>query len=333
MKKWPEGTQLTVNEKSADWSIVAKREADNSREYLCSAAFPAPDEAGIRPLYITGRGWVKSTWFASGYGPTALEAEDAAWENYNKIITCQHNLDRDVDRIAHVDLPDDQPKVYLLDGDAICNKCQLYLPFYYMDNRLHQSMNLAHRGHEHQKRKYGDRPYIVHPRQVYTKTAFWKPKRPEEERIVMGCAAWMHDLKEDCQSKDSNPFISDDEIRAAGDQAFQLVFWLTNPSKGVKKPRAYRKQMDREHIAIAPHPAKIIKMFDRICNLNDLYECKEMDFLALYASESRLLWDVLKDADEKLARDMLAVIEQVERRAQDGINTRSSQDPQNLPQD
>jgi cobalamin biosynthesis protein CbiD len=120
---------------------------------------------------------------------------------------------------------------------------------------------------------------------------------------------------------------------AGGDQSFQLVYWLTNPSKGVKKPRAYRKQMDREHIAVAPHPAKIIKMFDRICNLNDLYECNDMDFLALYASESRLLWDVLKDADEKLARDMLAVIEQVERRAQNGINTRSSQDPQNLSQD
>jgi len=73
--------------------------------------------------------------------------------------------------------------------------------------------------------------------------------------------------------------------------------------------------MDREHVAVAPHPAKIIKLFDRICNLNDMTRCDEPDFLALYANESRQLWEVLKDADDKLAKELLVVIEQVERRA------------------
>lgn len=300
---WPEGATFNCNQHTLDWPSKEKCPV----EYMFAVSFPAPDKAGIRPLYISGRGECKSTWFAHGYGPNALEAEDAAWKKYQEIINCQH----DAQAIAHVDLPDDQPKVYLLDGDAICSKCQIYLPFYYMDVRLHRSMCLAHRGHDGQKRKYNGRHYIEHPKQVYTRTAFWEPKRPQEDRVVMGCAAWMHDLKEDC------PHISDEEmIEAGGERAFELVKWLTNPSKGVKASRAKRKQMDREHLATAPKEAKIIKMFDRICNLNDMGGCDDPDFLKLYAAESRLLWEVVYDADDKIARELLAVIEAVERRVE-----------------
>lgn len=297
---WPEGTEITGS--------PAKR----GTEWMCAAKFPAPEQAGIRKLYVTGEGLITPFWFASGYGERPVDAEEAAFKKYEEIVACQH----DIEKIAHVDHDDDRPKAYLLDGDGTCSKCGLYIPYYFCDDRLHRAMNLATRGHEPQKRKYNGKPYIVHPRLVYNRTAFWKPYRPDEERIVMGAAAWMHDLKEDCQNPDAPPFISDqDMIDAGGQEAFDLVLWLTNPSKGVKKPRAVRKQMDREHIAAAPVAAKVIKMFDRICNLGDMTDCPENDFLKLYAHESRLLWEVTNEAAPKVGDELLKAIEAVERSA------------------
>lgn len=308
--EWPKGADVKITESIRNWP---PQKPGDKIEYLCSVSFPAPERAGIRRLYISGRGWQESTWFAHGYGDTKLAAEDAAWAKYQEIVNCGH----DIQPIAHVDLPDGEPLTYLLDGDATCTKCQTYLPFYFMDDGLHRCMNLAHRAHENQRRKYGgDRHYIEHPREVYNRVAFWQPKTPTERRVRMGKAAWLHDVKEDCQDKDSNPYISDAElIEAAGEDAFKLICELTNPSKGVKAPRAVRKQMDRDHLKVVSEDAKIIKMIDRICNLNDMGGCPDNDFLKLYAYESRQLWEVIHDADPKLARELLAVIEAVERRA------------------
>jgi hypothetical protein len=45
-------------------------------------------------------------------------------------------------------------------------------------------------------------------------------------------------------------------------------------------------------------------LFDRIANLRDMEKCPEKDFIALYASESRALYEILKDADEGLAKEL-----------------------------
>src|SRR5690606_5988102 len=104
--------------------------------------------------------------------------------------------------------------------------------------------------------------------------AWFKPSLPYDQRILMGAAAWLHDVLEDC------PHISPDEIvEASGEAVLKLVRELTNPSKGVKAPRAVRKQMDRDHLKHVSWDAKIIKLFDRICNLRDLEQCPDRDFL------------------------------------------------------
>lgn len=119
---------------------------------------------------------------------------------------------------------------------------------------------------------------------------------PEKQWLLMARAAWLHDVKEDC------PQITDEEIiAAAGEDGFRLVCELTNPSKNSKAPRRVRKQMDRDHLAHVSWEAKII---NRIANLRDMEKCPEKDFVALYANESRALYECLKDADEGLAKEL-----------------------------
>ena len=71
-------------------------------------------------------------------------------------------------------------------------------------------------------------------------------------------------------------------------------------------PRAERKRRDRERLAKAPKEAQIIKLLERIDNLPD--GGLEDDFKKLYAQESILLAEVLKDADEGLAKELVSLV-------------------------
>jgi len=174
---------------------------------------------------------------------------------------------------------------------------------------------LAHEAHEGQFRKYTGEPYIVHPEQVQDKvTLFCLDKGlPEEQKKLMQRASWLHDVKEDC------PQISDDRIVSETDEeTLKLVLELTNPSKGSKEPRAVRKKMDRDHLAVVSWEAKVIKLCDRILNLLDLKmnallpNGPPKDFLALYAKESRLLLEVLEGTDEMLELELAVRITSIE---------------------
>lgn len=156
---------------------------------------------------------------------------------------------------------------------------------------------LAYRAHEGQFRKYNGKPYIVHPAEVAAKVdKFCRCRNLSEDQTGrMVSAAWLHDVLEDC------PHITEAEIIEATDEAtLQLVKELTNPSKGAKAPRHVRKQMDRDHIANASQEAKIIKLYDRILNLCDMYECGDKEFILLYTDESLLLLKSLEGTDSSL---------------------------------
>lgn len=156
---------------------------------------------------------------------------------------------------------------------------------------------LAYRAHEGQKRKYSGIPYIAHPAELFFRFCGWvdSKERPEFDGdwiLILKCAAWLHDVKEDC------PQITDDQImEAAGSLAIPVlavVNWLTNPSKGTKLPRAERKRMDREHLAKAPADIKVLKALDRIINLRDMKGSGDDGFIELYAEESVLLLSALQ---------------------------------------
>ena len=172
---------------------------------------------------------------------------------------------------------------------------------------------LAIKAHEGQFRKFNGEPYIVHPEAVHDQLCMWlsmfgdRLKLTEEQISQMRSAAYLHDVIEDC------PQITDEQIIEASDvRTLKLIEELTNPSKGHQAPRAVRKQMDRDHLAKVSWEAKIIKLIDRTVNLKDMANCPDKNFVALYAQESRQLWEILKDTDEYLAGQLLWNIESAE---------------------
>lgn len=142
---------------------------------------------------------------------------------------------------------------------------------------------LAEEAHRGQVRKYHGRPYIEHPMRVANKVMMLDGV-PE---AIVG-AAWLHDTIEDCQHMPTEWWVK------FPSNVYNLVKLLTNPSK--KHPelkRADRKKMDREHYHNAPDWIKIVKLVDRIDNLQDMIAVDDNNFATLYLEESRLLVDVL----------------------------------------
>lgn len=150
-----------------------------------------------------------------------------------------------------------------------------------------KAAQFAKHAHDGQLRKYTNRPYIEHPMRVAGQVAMIESATEE-----MVAAAWLHDVVEDCAPEHKNA------IKLLFPLSVQLlVLELTNPSKGFSElPRAERKAMDRQHLAQVSREAKIIKLIDRIDNLQDM-TLAPADFQHLYAYESRLLAKALRSDD------------------------------------
>lgn len=138
-----------------------------------------------------------------------------------------------------------------------------------------------------QKRKYSDRPYIVHPFAV-AEIVRTVPHTPE-----MLAAALLHDVLEDTLVK--MPAIRTE----FGDEVSDLVFWLTDVSRPHHGNRAKRKELDRKHIAAAPSVAQTIKAADLIDNGEDIRE-HDPDFWKVYRREMQRLLEVLTGAHPDL---------------------------------
>ncbi len=140
----------------------------------------------------------------------------------------------------------------------------------------------AQAAHGGQMRKYTNRPYIEHPMRVAGRVMLL----PGVHQDVVA-AAWLHDVMEDC------PCQTVHLVAKFNAYVVKLVRELTNPSKGMDHLfRHERKQIDREHLATVSRWAKIIKLIDRIDNVNDMALADDK-FKTLYAEESLLLIDAL----------------------------------------
>jgi (p)ppGpp synthase/HD superfamily hydrolase len=167
-------------------------------------------------------------------------------------------------------------------------------------NRAIELATLAH-GKINQVRNGSGKPYIEHPIRVANTIVSIVDNRVTENTIA---AAYLHDVLED------TPTTEEEILAATNDHVLQLVKELTNPSKNFvfkqeykKLPkgsvRAMKKQMDRDHIKTVSWEAKLIKLADRIDNVNDM-EGMDKDFCLLYADESMALLEVLSETYEPL---------------------------------
>lgn len=154
-----------------------------------------------------------------------------------------------------------------------------------MEQRAREFATKAHLG---QVRKYTNEPYIIHPESVV------KLVKSVAHSEAMVCAAWLHDVVEDCG-------IPLDHVeRTFGHEVACLVEALTDTSRKSDGNRAARKAIDRAHIAAASPAAKTIKLADLIDNSRSIL-VRDPEFAKVYLVEKRLLLDeALKEGDPEL---------------------------------
>jgi len=168
-------------------------------------------------------------------------------------------------------------------------------------NKILAAARFARLAHQGKKRKYTGEPFITHPSRVAGRVLLH-----EAACENMVCAAFLHDVVEDTH------FTFDHLMSRFGKGVVRLCQELTNPSKDSDALRPERKAMDREHIKGISREAKIIKLYDRIDNVNDMAGAAD-DFKKLYCEESRLLAEALKDASETLYDELIEAVERLEK--------------------
>lgn len=139
-----------------------------------------------------------------------------------------------------------------------------------------------------QLRKYTLEDYHLHPYGVLEILELAADVDDE-----MRCAALLHDVEEDTQTK--NGHIA----WIFGTGVASLVSDLTDVSKPEDGNRAFRKAMDREHTARAQPRAKSVKVADLIHNARNILEC-DLKFAKIFMVEKRALLEVLTEADPTL---------------------------------
>ncbi|TCU34139.1 HD domain-containing protein [Rhizobium azibense] len=149
------------------------------------------------------------------------------------------------------------------------------------------ALRFATRAHGSQLRKYTLEPYIVHPIAV---AEIVRSVTHTPEMIV---AALLHDIIEDTPVQ-----LLDIKIKFGANVA-QLVAWLTDISTPFHGNRAVRKELDRQHLALAPAEAKTIKLADLIDNSVSI-KASDPDFWKVFRAEKIRLLDVLKEGDKTL---------------------------------
>ncbi|MDF1514176.1 MAG: HD domain-containing protein [Anaerolineae bacterium] len=121
-----------------------------------------------------------------------------------------------------------------------------------------RALTFAAEKHQFQHRKgVTSIPYINHP--IMVTRVLWKVGRVRDVEVLT--AALLHDVLEDTQT-------TIEEIHAvAGDAALDLVLEVTDDKS---LPKEVRKRLQIKHTAAASTGAKLIKLADKICNVNDL---------------------------------------------------------------
>lgn len=163
-----------------------------------------------------------------------------------------------------------------------------------------KAKEFARISHAGQVRKYTKEEYFWHPFRVATATMALDYAT---EEMVAG--AFLHDVIEDCGTE--HQYIQD----MFGKETANIVLGLTSYSKQIKSTanRRERKKMDMEYLLSQSDSVKVIKMLDRIDNLQDLSTFGEEDFRKLYKHESINLHAILEMADLQVAKKLMKVIQ------------------------
>lgn len=158
-----------------------------------------------------------------------------------------------------------------------------------------QAADFAAKCHAGQKRKFGNSPYINHPISVAKRISH----NHQNQSLIV--AALLHDVIEDCD-------VSYVDIQHYfGDHIAVLVQSVTNSC--FEGDRLERKTAEFNRISKCGRHARILKLYDRLDNIEDLESHMisgnaTKGFCELYAKESLMLIDLIGNSDEQCSQQI-----------------------------
>lgn len=162
---------------------------------------------------------------------------------------------------------------------------------------IQKAYKFAETAHEGQVRKYTGEPYINHP----TLVAQMVKDRGYADEVV--ASALLHDVVED------TPVTLEDVEREFGARVASLVEMVTDVSRRSDGNRRVRKEIDRQHLALADAEGQTIKLADLIDNSRTIVE-RDKNFAKVYMAEKKLLLEVLTKGDKVLYDRAMAMVEE-----------------------
>ncbi len=148
------------------------------------------------------------------------------------------------------------------------------------NDKIDLAIKFATDAHAEQKRKYTFEPYVTH---CFTVAETVASNNGTSDMII---AALLHDTIED-----TNTTLSD--IKSLfGNQIADLVYWLTDTAELKDGNRFHRKEMSRKRLSQAPKNAQLIKLADRLSNIESIIQ-HDPKFAKVYIDETLLLLQAL----------------------------------------
>lgn len=170
-----------------------------------------------------------------------------------------------------------------------------------MANLAARALTFATNAHAGQFRKYTGEPYIRHPMNVADIAVRGYPHASLQTLDVVRATAYLHDVVEDCG-------VKLDEIEEKfGKRVAMNVFYLTDVSRKEDGNRAYRKKLDRWHIAYAPQMAKTVKLADLLDNSWSIVT-HDPDFANIYLREKSELLKTMRGGSYRLRTECYSVL-------------------------
>lgn len=174
-------------------------------------------------------------------------------------------------------------------------------------NNLAQAIQFADLSHKGQVRKFNSEPYINHPVRVMQAVACDKNLGGLEEPAM---AAVLHDVIEDCDVDNLYTNVWGFSVPRWVDELTHQYTTEAYPDKN----RRERKALERKRLAGISFIATIIKIYDRIDNLeswfapNSILTAEMIGFGRVYARES---WDLMIALTEPELSYIVAPLEQL----------------------
>jgi len=160
--------------------------------------------------------------------------------------------------------------------------------------QVNKALVLATKAHGDQRRKYTGESYIVHPIEVM---GILMAHGITDDNVL--AAALLHDVLEDTDVKRSRMLLN-----GIDQHTIDLVVEVTDVSRPEDGNRLTRKELDRQHLALASPDGQNIKLADLISNTESIVEY-DPSFAKIYLKEKLDLLAVLTKADAKMHLDAL----------------------------